>query len=159
MPKCSEHISRAACSGINKVCCFLFNCVQVDRNWRENKKNTQGEVSVYMNNRWCVFGHVTVEDQVCCPDVRMLATFASIISAQRVFLRCHHHHHPTHRWFLRGRWHCQRCNCKTFKLITISGTFNYIAWKPTLPTFKRHLLYANLEEACSSIVPAPHKEP
>ncbi|KAK0145186.1 hypothetical protein N1851_015918 [Merluccius polli] len=50
-----------------------FSHVRVDRDPSRSGKRKGGGLVLYINNRWCNPGHVTVKDIIYCPDIELLA--------------------------------------------------------------------------------------
>ena len=115
-----------------------------ERSCSESGKKKGGGDAVYVNNKWCNPGHITVKERVCSPDIELLAASlhpyylprefsqtiiivvyippmadalraADVISAVTTRLQTLHH--------------------KSF--LAISGDFNHVTLKATLPTFKQ----------------------
>lgn len=60
-----------------------FSVVRADREGRLCGKNKGGGLALYINNRWCNPGHVTVKETVCCKDVELLrSVFARSMSRE-----------------------------------------------------------------------------
>uniref|UniRef100_A0AAQ5Z3V2 CLN6 transmembrane ER protein a n=1 Tax=Amphiprion ocellaris TaxID=80972 RepID=A0AAQ5Z3V2_AMPOC len=50
-----------------------FHLVRADRNARESGKRKGGGLAMYVNERWCNAGHISVKEQLCTKDVELLA--------------------------------------------------------------------------------------
>ena len=50
-----------------------FSTVRLDRDKEKSGKKRGGGLVVYINNRWCSPGHVTVKETICSKDVELLA--------------------------------------------------------------------------------------
>jgi len=50
-----------------------FHLVRADRSCNESGKKKGGGVAIYVNNRWCNPGHITMKERVCSPDIELLA--------------------------------------------------------------------------------------
>ncbi|XP_049911756.1 uncharacterized protein LOC126397200 [Epinephelus moara] len=50
-----------------------FHTVRADRDCTKSGKRKGGGLAVYVNNRWCNPGHITVKDRICSPDIELLA--------------------------------------------------------------------------------------
>ncbi|XP_065808278.1 deoxynucleoside triphosphate triphosphohydrolase SAMHD1 homolog isoform X1 [Labrus bergylta] len=50
-----------------------FQLVRADRSARESGKKKGGGIAMYVNERWCNSGHITVKEQRCTKDVELLA--------------------------------------------------------------------------------------
>ena len=50
-----------------------FHTVRADRACTKSGKRKGGGIAVYVNNRWCNPGHITVKDRICSPDNELLA--------------------------------------------------------------------------------------
>ena len=59
-----------------------FHTVLSDRDCTESGKRKGGGLAVLVNSRWCKPGHITIKEQLCCPDVELLA-IAHIICLER----------------------------------------------------------------------------
>jgi len=53
-----------------------FQLVWADRSCADSGKKKGGGVAVYVNNRWCNPGHITVKERVCSPDIELLAVIS-----------------------------------------------------------------------------------
>ena len=49
-----------------------FTTVRVDKDARTCGKNKGGGLILYVNNRWCNPGHITVKEMICCQGVELL---------------------------------------------------------------------------------------
>lgn len=72
-----------------------FQTVRAGRDADLRGKRKGGRVALFLNNRWCNSGHVTVKECHCCPKVELLAvghvmsyTLLSQDSKRGIF-RCH----------------------------------------------------------------------
>ncbi|XP_029922299.1 NLR family CARD domain-containing protein 3-like [Myripristis murdjan] len=50
-----------------------FKLVRADRT-RESGKRKGGGLAVFVNDRWCNSGHITIKEQLCCRDIELLQT-------------------------------------------------------------------------------------
>ena len=50
-----------------------FHTVRTTRDCTTSGKRKGGGLAVYVNNRWCNPGHLTVKDRICSPDIELLA--------------------------------------------------------------------------------------
>ncbi|KAK2850760.1 hypothetical protein Q5P01_007036 [Channa striata] len=50
-----------------------FTLVRADRSAAESGKKKGGGLAVFVNNRWCNPGHITVKQQLCSKDVELVA--------------------------------------------------------------------------------------
>ncbi|KAK0148991.1 RNA-directed DNA polymerase from mobile element jockey [Merluccius polli] len=50
-----------------------FSVARLDRDNKPSGKRKGGGLAMYINNRWCNPGHVTVKETACCKDVELLA--------------------------------------------------------------------------------------
>ncbi|KAI3376895.1 hypothetical protein L3Q82_000013 [Scortum barcoo] len=49
-----------------------FTLLRADRS-KESGKRKGGGLAVFVNDRWCNPGHITVKEQHCCKDIELLA--------------------------------------------------------------------------------------
>ncbi|TWW68206.1 hypothetical protein D4764_19G0000040 [Takifugu flavidus] len=49
-----------------------FTLLRADRS-RESGKRKGGGLAVFVNDRWCNSGHITIKEQHCCKDIELLA--------------------------------------------------------------------------------------
>ena len=49
-----------------------FHTVRADRDCSTSGKRKGGGLAVYLNDRWCNPGHITVNDCICGPDIELL---------------------------------------------------------------------------------------
>lgn len=47
--------------------------VRADRDAELSGKKKGGVIALFVTNRWCNKGHVTVKEHQCCPNIRLLA--------------------------------------------------------------------------------------
>lgn len=47
--------------------------VQTDWDCTRSSKQRGGGLTLYINNRWCNPGHITLQQLICCPDIELLA--------------------------------------------------------------------------------------
>ncbi|XP_032423388.1 uncharacterized protein LOC116723007 [Xiphophorus hellerii] len=50
-----------------------FSLVRGDRDLSKSRKKKGGGVALYVSERWCNPGHVNVKEQICSPDIELLA--------------------------------------------------------------------------------------
>ncbi|KAI3357165.1 hypothetical protein L3Q82_015622 [Scortum barcoo] len=50
-----------------------FTLLRADRRSKESGKRKGGGLAVFVNDRWCNPGHITVKEQHCCKDIELLA--------------------------------------------------------------------------------------
>ena len=50
-----------------------FTIVRADRDPKLSGKRKGGGLALFINNKWCNSGHVTVKEVICCPDIELLA--------------------------------------------------------------------------------------
>lgn len=50
-----------------------FSLVRGDRDSSKSRKKKGGGISLYVSERWCNPGHVNVKEQICSPDIELLA--------------------------------------------------------------------------------------
>lgn len=146
-----------------------FHLVRADRSARESGKKKGGGLVMYVNERWCNVGHISVKEQRCTKDVELLAVglrpyylpreYTQVI-AVTVYIppsadaaaACELIHSEVSR--------LQTSHPQS--LILISGDFNHSSLSTTLPTFYQYvdcctrdnkildLMYANTKDAYSS---------
>ena len=46
---------------------------RADRDIRSSGKSKGGDIAVFVNNRWCHPGHITVKESLSTPDTELLA--------------------------------------------------------------------------------------
>lgn len=49
-----------------------FHLMRVNRT-TESGKRKGGGLAVFVNDRWCNFGHITIKEQLCCKHIELLA--------------------------------------------------------------------------------------
>ncbi|XP_029924039.1 uncharacterized protein LOC115371064 [Myripristis murdjan] len=118
-----------------------FKLVRADRT-RESGKRKGGGLAVFVNDRWCNSGHITIKEQLCCRDIELLAVgmrpyylpreFSHVIAiaayippSANADAACDVLHSVTSRLQTE---HPQA-------LFLISGDFNHASPSSTLPTF------------------------
>lgn len=145
-----------------------FHIVRADRN-ADSGKRRGGGVAVFINERWCNPGHISVKERICTRDIELLAVSIrpyylprelSHVIAITVYIApsadaaaaCETLHSVVSRLQTR---HPQ-------SLLLISGDFNHASLSSTLPTFTQYvkchtrdnktldLLYANIRDAYTS---------
>uniref|UniRef100_A0A669DTM0 Reverse transcriptase domain-containing protein n=1 Tax=Oreochromis niloticus TaxID=8128 RepID=A0A669DTM0_ORENI len=145
-----------------------FQMLRADRT-RESGKRKGGGLAVFVNDRWCNPGHITVKEQLCSRDIELLAVsmrpyylpreFSHVIAitayvppSANADAACDSLHSVVSRLQTQS----------PRALLIISGDFNHASLDSTLPTFTQYvtcptrdnktldLLYANAEEAYSS---------
>ncbi len=52
-----------------------FLMVQADRDCNESGKRKGEGLAILVNNRWCNPCHITVKEQICCPDIELQPQF------------------------------------------------------------------------------------
>ncbi|XP_036944052.1 uncharacterized protein LOC119013532 [Acanthopagrus latus] len=57
----------------NSVCVPGYSVVRGDRDWSTSRKKKGGGLALYVSERWCNPGHVTVKERLCTPDIELLA--------------------------------------------------------------------------------------
>ncbi|KAI5100952.1 hypothetical protein C0J45_9938 [Silurus meridionalis] len=50
----------------------VFDLLRADRTM-ESGRRKGGGLAVFVNNRWCKTGHITIKEQICCKDIELLA--------------------------------------------------------------------------------------
>ncbi|KAK0137859.1 hypothetical protein N1851_025941 [Merluccius polli] len=149
-----------------------FTSVRADRDTKACGKSKGGGLIVYVNNRWCNPGHVTVKVVLCCQDLELLA-----VSLRPYYLPREFSHVIVIGVYIPPRADaaaaCEKIHSTTAKLqtqhpeafIAISGDFNHATLDSTLPAFHQFvdcptrknrtidLLYANVKDAYTA---TPH---
>ncbi|KAL3987852.1 KRAB domain-containing zinc finger protein [Sarotherodon galilaeus] len=145
-----------------------FQLLRADRT-RESGKRKGGGLAVFVNDRWCNPGHITVKEQLCSRDIELLA-----VSMRPYYLPREFSHVIAITAYVPPSANADAA-CDTLHsvvsrlqtqspraLLIISGDFNHASLDSTLPTFTQYvtcptrdnktldLLYANAEEAHSS---------
>ncbi|KAI5095921.1 hypothetical protein C0J45_14351 [Silurus meridionalis] len=62
-----------------------FDLLRADRTM-ESGKRKGGGLAVFVNNRWCKSGHITIKEQICCKDIELLAASMRPYYLPREFL-------------------------------------------------------------------------
>lgn len=62
-----------------------FTAVRADRDPRVSNKNKGGGLILYVNNRWCNPGHITVKERICCQDAELLVVGLRLYYVPREF--------------------------------------------------------------------------
>lgn len=143
---------------------------------KESGKRKGGGLAVFVNDRWCNPGHITVKEKLCSKDIELLAVSMRPYYLPREFLHviaiaayvppsataeaaCDVIHSTV------SRLQTQHPDA----LLLISGDFNHVSLSSTLPTFTQYvtcctrdnktldLLYANTKGAYSSSPLPPGK--
>ncbi|XP_054866081.1 uncharacterized protein LOC129348770 [Amphiprion ocellaris] len=146
-----------------------FHLVRADRNARESGKRKGGGLAMYVNERWCNAGHISVKEQLCTKDVELLA-----VSLRPFYLPREYSHVIAITVYIPpsadAAAACELIHSVVSQLqtshpqslIIISGDFNHASLSATLPTFTQYvtchtrdnktldLLYANIKDAYSS---------
>ena len=70
--------------------------IQADRRSEECGKRKGGGIAVFVNERWCNPGHISLKEQCCTRDIELLAVCIQP-SSEGVFT-CNHYNcsHPSH---------------------------------------------------------------
>ncbi|KAK5862920.1 hypothetical protein PBY51_018268 [Eleginops maclovinus] len=152
-----------------------FTSVRADRDATLSGKKKGGGIALYVNERWCNPGHVTVKERFCSPDIELLAVVLRPFYLPREF------HYaivvvvvvnipPSADAEVAGDIiHSTVAKLQTIHpnaFITIPGDFNHAKLDKTLPTFTQYvkcptrdnntldLLYANTKNAyCATALP------
>ncbi|KAF0032210.1 hypothetical protein F2P81_014500 [Scophthalmus maximus] len=61
-----------------------FTTVRVDRDCGRSGKSKGGGLPLFINNRWCNQGHVTVKEIVCNRDIKLLAATTGTVRLRGV---------------------------------------------------------------------------
>uniref|UniRef100_A0A8C6M681 Reverse transcriptase domain-containing protein n=1 Tax=Nothobranchius furzeri TaxID=105023 RepID=A0A8C6M681_NOTFU len=145
-----------------------FHLIRADRTTESGKKRGGG-LAVFVNDRWCNSGHLSIKERLCCKDIELLA-----VSMRPYYLPREFTHVIVIAVYVPPsagtEAACEVLHTVTSRLQTqhpqalflISGDFNHISLSSTLPTFTQYvtchtrdnktldLLYANTKEAYSS---------
>ena len=146
-----------------------FHLVRADRSDGESGKKKGGGLMMYVNERWCNAGHISVKEQRCTKDIELLA-----VSLRPYYLPREFSHVIAITVYIPpladAAAACELLHGEVSKLqtshpqslIIISGDFNHTSLSSTLPTFSQYvdcttrdnktldLLYANTKDAYSS---------
>ncbi|XP_065817350.1 uncharacterized protein [Labrus bergylta] len=146
-----------------------FHLVRADRSARESGKKKGGGIAMYVNERWCNSGHITVKEQRCTKDAELLA-----VSIRPYYLPREFSHVIAVTVYIPpsadAAAACELIHSVVSQLQTshpqsltlISGDFNHVSLSATLPTFTQYvdchtrdnktldLLYANTKAAYRS---------
>ena len=133
-----------------------------------------GGLPVYVINRWCNPGHITVKDRICSLNIELLA-----VDLHTYYLPCEFSHavvvalyiplsaNPTSACDINHSTLAELQTAHPSALIIISGDFNHVSIIKTLPKFTQYvtcktreektldLLYANVKDAYTSTSPPP----
>ncbi|XP_048842540.1 uncharacterized protein LOC125715253 [Brienomyrus brachyistius] len=143
-----------------------FASVRADRDAEACGKSRGGGLIVYINNRWCNPGHVSVKASLCCPDLELL-----VVSMRPYYLPRELSHVICVCVYIPPRADaataCEKIHIVTARLqtqhpeafIIITGDFNHVTLDYTLASFYQFvdcptrnnrtidLLYANMRDA------------
>ena len=143
-----------------------FTAVRADRDTKASGKSKGGGLIMYVNNRWCNPGHISIKTVSCCRDVELLA-----VSLRPYYLPRDFSHVITVCVYIPPRADaataCEKIHSVTARLQTqhpeafmiISGDFNHVTLDSTLAVFHQvvdcttrnyrtiDLLYANVRDA------------
>ncbi|KAF7664853.1 hypothetical protein LDENG_00161750 [Lucifuga dentata] len=146
-----------------------FQTVRADRSRYESGKRKGGGLALLVNNRWCHPNHISVKEQLCCPDTELIA-----VSLRPYYMPREFSHAIVLVVYIPpsadAKRACDVIYTVTAKMqtdypnafIAISGDFNHATLSSTLCTFKQFvncrtredkildLLYVNVKEAYSS---------
>ena len=146
-----------------------FHTVRADRDCTKSGKRKGGALAVFVNNRRCNPGHKTVKDRICSPDIELLA-----VGLRPYYLPREFSHaivvavyippsaNPTSSCDVIHSAIAGLQTAHPSALIIISGDFNHVSIKKTLPKFTQYvtcttreektldLLYANVKDAYTS---------
>ena len=138
----------------------------------KNGKRKGGGLAVYVNNRWCSPGHITIKDHICSPDIELLA-----VGLCTYYLPCEFSHAIVVAVYIPPSAnlmsacdviHSTMAGLQTAHptaLIIISGDFKHVSIKKTLLKFTQYvtcktrgektldLLYANVKDVYTSTSP------
>ena len=143
-----------------------FTTVRADRDCGRSGKSKGGGLALFINNRWCNQGHVTVKEIVCDRDIELLA-----VGLRPYYIPREFSHAIAVVVYIPPRAHaetaCDVIHSTIARLqtqhpdafIAVSGDFNHVILDSTLPDFHQFvscptrknrtldLLYANVREA------------
>ena len=153
----------------NNVSIDGFQTVRADRDCKDSGKSKGGGLVVLINNKWCNSGHITVKDRICSPDIELLA-----VGLRPYYLPRELSHVVVVAVYIPPSANptkaCETAHSTISRLqtnhpsalILISGDFNHVTLKKSLPDFRQYvscftrgdktldLMYANLRDAYSS---------
>ncbi len=151
-----------------------FSTVRADRDAKASGKKKGGGLIMYVNNRWCNPGHITVKDKICCRDVELLAVGlrAYYIPREFNYIVAIVVYIPPRAAAAEACDVIQETVLKIQTqhpdaLIVISGDFNQVSLTSHLPGFVQYvdcptrgnntldLLYVNVEDAYSATALPP----
>ncbi|KAI3374145.1 hypothetical protein L3Q82_006004 [Scortum barcoo] len=146
-----------------------FTLLRADRS-KESGKRKGGGLAVFVNDRWCNPGHITVKEQHCCKDIELLA-----VSMRPYYLPREFTHALTVVVYIPPSANADAA-CDVLlsavsrlqtqhpdALLLISGDFNHASPSSSLPKFTQYvtchtrdnktldLFYANTKEAYHSL--------
>ncbi|TWW55977.1 hypothetical protein D4764_09G0010270 [Takifugu flavidus] len=146
-----------------------FTLLRADRS-RESGKRKGGGLAVFVNDRWCNPGHITIKEQHCCKDIELLA-----VSMRPHYLPREFTHAPVVVVYVPPSANADAA-CDVLlsavsrlqtqhpdALLLISGDFNHASPSSSLPKFTQYvtchtrdnktldLFYANTKEAYHSL--------
>ncbi|KAI3375834.1 hypothetical protein L3Q82_004108 [Scortum barcoo] len=154
-----------------------FTLLRADRS-KESGKRKGGGLAVFVNDRWCKPGHITVKEQHCCKDIELLA-----ISMRPYYLPREFTHTLVVVVYIPPSANANAA-CDVLlsavsrlqtqhpdALLLISGDFNHASPSSSLPKFTQYvtchtrdnktldLFYANTKEAYTHSLFLPWAEP
>ncbi|KAI4875879.1 hypothetical protein NFI96_009456 [Prochilodus magdalenae] len=145
-----------------------FHLIRADRTAESGKKKGGG-LALFLNDRWCNSGHITIKEQICCKDIELLA-----VSMRPCYLPREFSHAIMIAAYVPPSanadaacdvLHSAVCRLQTQHpqaLLLVSGDFNHVSPPSTLYTFTQYvtchtrdnkildLFYANTKEAYNS---------
>ena len=154
-----------------------FRIILADRDAVLNGKKKGGGIAVFVNERWCNSGHITVKERLCSPDIELLA-----VSMQPYYLPLEFSSTILIGVYIppsaSGAAACDTVHTTVARLqaqnpeafVAITGDFNHVQLDSTLPTFHQFvdcptrenrtldLLYANVADAEPQPQHCPHLE-
>ena len=146
-----------------------FHLVRADRT-AESGKRKGGGLAVFVNDRWCNSGHISIKEQICCKDIELLA-----VSMRPYYLPREFSHAIAIAAYVPPSANadaaCDVLHSAVSRILTqhpqalllISGDFNHSSPSSTLSTFTQYvtchtrdnkildLFYANTKEAYNSL--------
>ncbi|KAI4874712.1 hypothetical protein NFI96_009725 [Prochilodus magdalenae] len=146
-----------------------FTTVRADRVYHQTGKKRGGGLAVFVNDRWCNPGHITVKEVICQPDIELCVVGMRPYYLPREFTKvvmCAVYVPPS----ANADVACDVINSAIARVqnqspnafIAVSGDFNHTSLSSCLPTFTQFvkcstrenrtldLLYANVKAAYNS---------
>ena len=147
-----------------------FQLIRADRNATESSKKKGGGIAVFVNERWCNPGHISVKEQLCTRDLELLAVSMWPYYIPREFshvIAMTVYSPPPSAVAAAATEQIHTIVSKLQNqhpqfLLLISSDFNHASLSSALPTFTQYvtchtrdnrtldLLYANIKDAYTS---------